>query len=85
MNPQPTTTPAAPLARRPTAAERQRSHDERWNQQMTRLMREAADVRERRERTRASEDDRSARREAAAMLELIRTYDRPHAGRDPRS
>ena len=46
---------------------------------MTDILRKAADVREKRERDRSSEDDLSARREAAALLVLIRSQGRPKA------
>ncbi len=46
---------------------------------MTEILRKAADVREKRERERSSEDDLSARREAAALLVLIRSHGRPKA------
>ena len=49
-----------------------RTPDERWNRQVSRLMHEAAEEREQRERARATEDDLLARREAAALLALIR-------------
>ncbi|MEW6226270.1 MAG: hypothetical protein AB1627_16740 [Chloroflexota bacterium] len=62
----------------PTGAE-PRTPDERWNRQVSRLMHEAAEERERRERARATEDDLLARREAAALLALIRARVRPDA------
>jgi hypothetical protein len=77
MNPGPAVMPATAHVHPLPAAERQRSRDDRWDQQLTRLLRVAAEARERRDRAHAIEDDRSARREAAAMLELIRAHDRP--------
>jgi hypothetical protein len=56
---------------------RLRTPDEQWNQQVSRLMHEAAEEREHRERARATEDDLHARREAAALMALIRARVRP--------
>jgi hypothetical protein len=53
--------------------------DDRWDQQMTHLLREAAEVREGRDRARSSEDDLLARREATAIRDLIRSHARPRA------
>lgn len=61
------------------AAGRHHQLDHRWDQEMTRLLREAAEVREQRERARAEEDGRASRREAAALLDLVRTHDRSRA------
>ncbi|OGO55226.1 MAG: hypothetical protein A2V85_09635 [Chloroflexi bacterium RBG_16_72_14] len=58
-------------------AVRHRTPDERWNQQVSRVMHEAAEEREQRERARATEDDLHARREAAALMALIRARVRP--------
>lgn len=74
----PSIPPAAPPRRRP-ANELPQAVADRRNQQMTDILRKAADVREKRERDRSSEDDLSARREAAALLVLIRSHARPKA------
>ena len=80
------TAPATPTAPRPGEATapgaqgaQPRTPDERWNRQVSRLMHEAAEEREQRERARATEDDLLARREAAALLALIRARARPDA------
>jgi len=51
--------------------------DRAWDELITRLIREAAEVREERERARMSEDALLARREAAALMEAIRAHGRP--------
>lgn len=68
----------APLHGAPVTGRSQPLGD-RWDQEMTRLLREAAEVREQRARVRAEEDDRSSRRESAALLELVRAHGRPRA------
>ena len=78
MNTRPDASPAAASVHPRPVTEQQRL-DDRFARQMTRLMRDAAHVREHRERARASEDERTTRREAAAMLELIRAHDLPRA------
>ncbi len=45
--------------------------DDRWNEQMQRVLREAADTRTVRDRARSLEDLRTARRESAALMALI--------------
>ena len=78
MNTGPDASPAAASVHHGSVTEQQRL-DDRLARQLTRLMRDAAHVREHRERARASEDERTTRREAAAMLELIRAHDLPRA------
>ena len=56
--------------------------DDRLNVQMTRLLREAAQVREVRERARSSADGHLARREATALLHAIRTRGQPKTKHD---
>lgn len=68
----------APVHGAPPAG-RRHPLDHRWDQEMTRLLRQAAEVREQREHARADEDDHSSRREAAALLELVRAHGRPGA------
>ncbi len=46
---------------------------------MTRVLREAAEVREERERARSSEDELLAQRETAALVDLIQARGRPRA------
>ncbi len=53
------------------AANPKRPIDDRWNEQMTSVLRRAAEVRESRERARSSEDQKSARRETEALLAMI--------------
>lgn len=65
--------------RRPTPKHHQ-TPDDRWDQQMSRILRDAAEVREERERARLNADDLSARREASALMLLIASRDRPKAG-----
>ncbi len=83
MNPRPQPRPAKAPAQAHAHSRhlnrRHRSIDDRWNEEMTRVLREAAEGREERDRTRLSEDERSTRRESAALLDLIRTQDRPTA------
>lgn len=77
MNPRPRAIPGGGLAhRRPTAVRHQAPSDQ-WNQQMTRVLREAAEVREERERARSSEDELLAQRETAALMDLIQGRGRP--------
>lgn len=64
---------------RPSVPDRRSALDDRWDQQMTHLLREAAEVREGRDRSRSSEDDLLARREATAIRDLIRSHSRPRA------
>ena len=56
--------------------------DDPWNNAMTRLLREAAEVREANERARSIQDGLAARQEADALLELIRAHPRPAAQHD---
>ena len=49
----------------------QRAPDVLWNLQMNRLLREAAEVRETRERVRQEEDESLARQQSATLLEMI--------------
>lgn len=51
--------------------------DGAWDELITRLIREAAEVREERERARVTEDALLARREATALIEAIRDHGRP--------
>jgi hypothetical protein len=46
---------------------------DRWNERMTRILRDAADVRDELARARSTEDTRLARRESAGCLALIGT------------
>ncbi len=69
--------PAAALVHRLPTTERHPALDDRWNQQMTRLLREAAEVRDERERARSSEDELLAQREVTALPDLIRTHGAP--------
>lgn len=62
---------------RATPLRAQQRIDDRWNQQMTSLLREAADLRAARDRTRATEDDVLARRESSALLGAIAAHGRP--------
>jgi 16S rRNA C1402 N4-methylase RsmH len=59
-----------------------RAIDDRWNEQMTGVLRRAAEVRQARELARASDDERSARRETDALLALIERQATPRAGDD---
>jgi hypothetical protein len=68
--PDPAATQVGLAARHPTS-------DERWSQQVSRLMHEAAEEREQRERARATEDDLHTRREAAGLMALVRARVRP--------
>ena len=79
MNARPKTMPVAAVAHPGPATARQRVLDEEWNQEMTRLLREAAELREGRDRERSSEDDLLARHESASLLALIRSHGRPKA------
>jgi hypothetical protein len=63
--------PTLQATRRPQAV------DGAWDAEMTRLLREAAEIREERERARLDQDARSARAEATALLEAIRAHGRP--------
>ncbi len=45
--------------------------DHRWNEQMTGILRRAAEVREARERARSSDDLHARERETAALMALI--------------
>jgi hypothetical protein len=56
------------------AANPTRVIDDRWNEQMTGVLRRAAEVRESRERARSSEDERAARRETEALLAMIQGH-----------
>lgn len=62
----------------PPATPRHQTLDGRWDAQMTRVLREAAEVREERQRARANEDVSSAQHEAAALLCAIRARGRPN-------
>lgn len=65
----------APVRGRVTTRGRQQG-DEAWDVQMTRLLREAAEIREERDRTREAEDTLLSQRETAALLAAIRTRGR---------
>jgi hypothetical protein len=66
---QPRGRPAQARPERSTT-ERVRASEDRWNERMARILREAAGVREERARARTEEDERLARKESAALLEL---------------
>ncbi len=83
MNPRPEALPTRTRVNRRPAADRPSTLDDRWDLQMSRLLRDAANAREQRDRTRAGEDDRTSRREAAALLQLVQAHDRPKV--DPTS
>lgn len=67
--------PQAVQQRRPTTTQPAQDElpapDVLWNLQMNRLLREAAEVRENRERLRQEEDDTLARQQNATLLEMI--------------
>ena len=67
---------SAPVPRRRATPGRE-ALDGAWDVEMTRLLREAAEIREERDRARLSEDSLLARRETAALLDAIRTRGRP--------
>lgn len=69
-------TPATTVLPGRQKAERHRALDDQRNSEMTRLLREAAEIREGRERARSAEDALLARREAAAFLDVIRSHAR---------
>lgn len=71
-------TSAAVLATALQATRRHQPVDSAWDAEMTRLLREAAEIREEREHARAAQDARSARAEATALLAAIRAHGRPH-------
>ena len=71
---------APPAARRRSGSERERRLDDQWAGQLTAYLRKAAEAREQRERDRAREDERTTRREAAAILALIGDHDQPVPG-----
>lgn len=71
---------APPAAHRRSGSEREQRLDDQWAGQLTTFLRGAAEARERRERDRAREDEGTRRREAAAILELIRGHGRPASG-----
>jgi hypothetical protein len=71
---------SAPLPTRPATPHRQHL-DSAWDVEMTRLLREAAEIREERDRARQSEDTLLARRETAALMSAIRTRGRPREKR----
>jgi len=48
-----------------------RSEEARWNEEMTRILREAAETRAQLDRTRSTEDNRLARQQSEACLALI--------------
>jgi hypothetical protein len=81
--------PAATPPRRPPVNQRQklsqqpRPLDDPWSLEMTRLLRQAAEVREERDHARTSEDAASARNENEALHALIRTGGRSKAGVEP--
>jgi hypothetical protein len=80
MDPRLTAMPAANDVDRRPATERHPRRDDRWARQMTRLLREAAEARDKRERARASQDESEARRESAAIMALILAHGRPNIG-----
>lgn len=59
-----------PETTQPARAEQQ-APDVLWNLQMNRLLREAAEIRETRERLRQEEDESLARQQNATLLEMI--------------
>jgi hypothetical protein len=67
---------SAPVPRRPATPGRE-ALDGAWDIEMTRLLREAAEIREERDRARLSEDTLLARSETDALLGAIRTRGRP--------
>lgn len=67
--------PAAVRARGATPG--RQALDDAWDVEMTRLLREAAEIREERDRARLSEDTLLARRETDALLGAIRDRGRP--------
>ena len=71
-------TSAAAHATAPEAIRRHRATEDAWDAVMTRLLRAAGEIREERERARRNQDARSARAEAAALLEAIRAHGRPN-------
>jgi hypothetical protein len=88
MNPRLEAMPAGTHVPRRPSTERNRALDDQRNEEMTRLLREAAEIREGRERARSIEDSLLARREATAFLDVIRDHGRPKAQHDasrPRS
>ncbi|HYM84321.1 MAG TPA: hypothetical protein VEY67_09245 [Candidatus Dormibacteraeota bacterium] len=56
-----------------------RELDSAWDAEMTGLLREAAEIREARDRARLIEDTSLAQRETAALLAAIRSRGRPRA------
>jgi hypothetical protein len=74
------TKPSAPLPTRPATSRRQHL-DSAWDIEMTRLLREAAEIREERDRARQSEDTLLARGETAALMSAIRTRGQPREKR----
>ena len=54
-----------------STATRRASDPDRWNERITRVLREAAEVRDELERARSAEDIRLARQESEACLAIV--------------
>jgi hypothetical protein len=81
MSPRPNTGTRAAALSDGRAANPTRVIDDRWNEQMTGVLRRAAEVRESRERARSTEDERAARRETEALLAMIQGHAQPGTSR----
>ena len=78
MTPRPDhTLQAASVRRRGAAPQPRRASDDPWSLEVSRLMHEAAEERERRDRARAVEDESAARHDGAALMAMIRARVQP--------
>jgi hypothetical protein len=73
-----------PRANRRPPNEAPQAVADRRNQQVTDILRRAAEARDKRDRDRSTQDDLANKREAAALLAIIDSHARPEAQSRPR-